>query len=364
MNRRDFLAMTSLALASGSPLAAAAQPGTLSAAVIPGNHPLQQAWTAWKTLCVTPEGRIIDGPQDAVSHSEGQGYGAALATLFGDVETFERIYAWTEANLAVRSDALLAWRWRSTEMPHVNDRNNASDGDLFYAWALVSMGRLMGRNDLIVRATDIARDLARTCIVTHPDGSGALLFLPAEVGFDFDGGYVLNPSYIMPRAMREVAHVTGISDLDAAGQTGAMMIEALAQSGLVPDWVAITANGLSTPPPRFSFDAGYEAIRVPLFAVWSGNPQSQAVARYLAAVQANSDVAGSITVFDRASGRPKEVSDDPGYQAVSGLVYCAATTGFGAPIPQFSTNQPYYPATLQLMSLVAQAEMYPKCVPL
>ena len=313
---------------------------------------------------MTEEGRIIDGAQKSDSHSEGQGYGLALAALFGDFEGFERIHRWTEKNLAVRSDNLLAWRWSASARPNVMDMNNASDGDLFYAWALASMGRLTGRGELIERARAIAIDLARICMVPHPDGSDTIIMLPAEKGFEIENGYVFNPSYIMPRAMMELASATGVSDIAEAARSGVDIMHALASNGLVPDWVAITTDGLAPPPERFSFNAGYEAVRVPLFAVWSGLGASLPVQRYRSVVEAAAGLSGSVTVFERSTGRPMEVSPDPGYLAVSGLVTCAATRSVGAPIPAFSTAQPYYPATLQLMSLVAHMELYPSCVPL
>ena len=39
----------------------------------------------------------------------------------------------------------------------------------------------------------------------------------------------------------------------------------------------------------------------------------------------------------------------------------AGTTG--SDIPPFGTDQPYYPATLHLMALVAHTELYPSCIP-
>ncbi|AMY68614.1 hypothetical protein AKL17_1359 [Frigidibacter mobilis] len=89
------------------------------AASIPADHPLQAAWQAWRGSYVAPEGRVVDSFQQGASHSEGQGYGMALALSFGDGETFRRMFTWTETNLALRSDALLAWRWLPDALPHV-----------------------------------------------------------------------------------------------------------------------------------------------------------------------------------------------------------------------------------------------------
>jgi endoglucanase len=186
--------------------------------------------------------------------------------------------------------------------------------------------------------------------------------LPGADGFATQKGFLVNPSYYMTRAMTDLAAASGVDALADLATDGTALINQMAQSGLVPDWAEITAKGPVAPPKRFSFNAGYEAIRVPLFAVWSGTPSSPGVARFVAA-SAHNDPAKPAIVFDRRTGKPIEQSSDPGYQAVAALVSCAANGVLGAPIPTFTTNQPYYPATLHLMSLIAQAEGYPQCVP-
>ncbi|MDR7127163.1 glycosyl hydrolase family 8 [Pseudotabrizicola sp. 4114] len=364
MNRRRFIrslgvALSGLALPQG---AWAQQPRSIAGAIPPG-HALQASWQAWKTLCLRPDGRVIDGFQNEDSHSEGQSYGLTLAAAFDDEAAFESIRIWTEENLAIRDDALLAWRWRHDQRPHVPDDNNASDGDLFYAWALSAMAARHDRPELAQRARMIAQDLVSVCSVPHPNGSGSLLFLPAQQGFAADTGFTINPSYYMPRAMRELAAATGVSQLQRLADDGVALMTDLAESGLVPDWVTITADGWVPPPERFSFNAGYEAMRVPLFAVWSGNPEQPSARRYAAAAQTNPPDE-TTTVFERGSGASLERSPHRGYQAVVGLVSCAVSGSVGAAIPAFATDQPYYPATLHLMALVAQAEIYPQCVPI
>ena len=70
------------------------------------------------------------------------------------------------------------------------------------------------------------------------------------------------------------------------------------------------------------------------------------------------------TVFDRYSGAVIEASPDAGYAAIAALIDCAVQTVEGAAIPAFTTSQPYYPATLHLMTLLAQITVYPRCFPL
>ncbi|MEO8242007.1 MAG: glycosyl hydrolase family 8 [bacterium] len=363
MKRRQFVASLGMAAVA----AGLAQRGWSGqnqgiAGVIAPDHPLQAAWQAWKTLCLSPEGRVVDGFQNSDSHSEGQGYGLTLAAAFDDVAAFDSIYAWTEKNLAVRPDALLAWRWKHDQTPSVPDHNNASDGDLFYAWALSSMAARHGRDDLADRARAIATDLARLCVVAHPDGNGGLLFLPGETGFTTGAEYVINLSYYFPRAMHDLAAASGAASLDKVAEDGVALMTSIAQQRLVPDWITVGPQGWSAPPAGFSADSGYEAMRIPLFAMWSGQADAEAVRRYVAA-SAAAGGKDAVAVFDASTGEPRERSPHPGYAAISALAACAGSGSIGAAIPAFSTDQPYYPATLHLMALVAQAELFPQCVP-
>ena len=148
MNRRHFLSM----LGAAPTLAAMGGQGASAQGLLNSEDLAQQAaavWQAWKGAYLQPSGRVVDGLQQNASHSEGQGYGAVLAVEFADQEALTRILDWTEANLALRGDSLLAWRYLPDASNPVPDLNNASDGDLFYAWALVrAAARHSGRSEL------------------------------------------------------------------------------------------------------------------------------------------------------------------------------------------------------------------------
>jgi endo-1,4-beta-D-glucanase Y len=327
-------------------------------------HPLAAVWDAWKAAYMEPNGRVVDLMQGGASHSESQGYGLLLAATMQDADAFNTIDDWTIRHLRIRQDNLLAWRWLPQTTPAVPDNNNASDGDLFYAWALIRAAKAFDRPALTERATAIARDLSDTCIQNHPDGSGRLVLTPAATGFQRDTGLIWNPSYLMPLAMEDVADATGTDRLRIAARDGISILDDLASLGLVPDWVELRAEG-SAPVAGMTDANGYEAMRTPLFLIWSGMPQHLAVMQQARAYGAANTVAGSTpTVMDRLNGRVLEVSDNPGYSAVSGLVGCAVRANAGSFMPSFDPSQPYYPATLQFMTLLAQIETLPRCVPL
>ncbi|MBN8290353.1 glycosyl hydrolase family 5 [Rhodobacter sp. NTK016B] len=322
-------------------------------------------WDAWKTAYLQPDGRVVDTLQREASHSEGQGYGALLATEFEDQEAFNRIVQWSEANLAVRGDGLLAWRYLPDETVHVPDLNNASDGDLFYAWGLVRAAARFDDRRYLVRAQQVARALAETCIAPAMDSAGGTVFLPAAQGFVHEDRVVFNPSYIMPLAMREVASATGVVELAQTAQHAEALLSRLAASGPVPDWVQMTESGIA-PAEGFSTDAGYEAMRVPLYLVWSGLNRHPAVTQmmrvYDRTVQPGVPVP---TRIDPLSGTVLEASNDPGYRALAALVSCAGDTGaVGSDMPPFDPSQPYYPATLQMFAMIAANQVSPECVPI
>jgi len=356
MNRRGFLASTSSAAVLGLGRAALAEEPRGTA------HPLWPLWQAWSAAFLDFSGRVIDVPQARASHSEGQGYGMLLAAEFGDADAFRRMADWTHANLAIRPDNLLAWRWLPDTPERVPDLNNASDGDLFYAWALLRGAERFNAPDWRARAIGVAADLARKCVASRPDRPGAPILLPAEYGFLSESGIVFNPSYIMPRALRALSSATGDEQFGRIAETGLALMAELAANGLVPDWLELTVAGYR-PAEGFSQHAGYEAIRVPLFLTWSGEHDHPALRRAANAMAlAPEGVAG--TVIDASTGSIIEVSPDPGYRAVAALASCAAGGGIGAAIPPFTQNQPYYPATLHLFTMLAQIETLPRCRPI
>jgi endoglucanase len=364
MNRRHFLTLLGAtpAFAAAGGTGGSAQ-GLLATADL--SRTAAPVWQAWKTAYLQSDGRVVDGLQHNASHSEGQGYGALLATEFQDHDAFRRILDWTEARLSVRGDGLLAWRFLPGESNPVPDMNNASDGDLFYAWALVRAAQRFNDRGYLTRAAQTAESLARHCILPNPSNTAETLFLPAAQGFVHADRVIFNPSYVMPLALREVAAATGVTDLARTAQNAEAILLRLAQSGPVPDWIQVTETGMTT-APDFSANAGYEAMRVPLYLVWSGLNRHPAVAQmqrlYDRTVQAGVPVP---TILEPLSGSVIEASNDPGYRALAALISCAGSAGqIGSLMPPFDPSQPYYPATLQMFAMIAANQVTPECVPI
>lgn len=361
MNRRQLISGIGAAgaLACASPALGQAG-GALTLSM------LSAAWALWKSRHLDPSGRVVDELQNGASHSEGQGYGLTLAAAMGDEQAASAIVRWTEDTLAIRDDGLLAWRWLPNRAQSIPDTNNASDGDLFFAWGCLRAGRRFDRPSLIERARDIASSLSERCLVPDPRGNGRLLFIPAVEGFERDGSVIVNPSYAMPQALAELGSVTGEPELVQAARDSLTLLSDLAAEGTTPDWIAVTSRGLAV-DSILSDRTGYEAVRMPLFLIWSGFEQHPMVERHRTTLAATGPRPSQApVVLERTTGEVVEWSGESGYHALMTMLGCGMRSNSNPffPVPPFGANQPYYPSTLHLMALAAQITRYPTCVPL
>ncbi|MCX7375071.1 MAG: glycosyl hydrolase family 8, partial [Alphaproteobacteria bacterium] len=238
---------------------------------------LRQQWGQFRSRFMAPDGRIIDTGNRNISHSEGQGWGMLMALAADDRASFERIWAWTRRTLDRPRDALSAWRFRPQAANPVEDMNNATDGDLFLAWALLEAGRIWGATEHTESGQAIGRDILR--LLVRPAGGMALL-LPGARGFERRDHVIVNPSYYCFPALRVLA--AGVPDpawLRVAGDGLSLLRAArFGRWGLPPDWLSVHKQDrrLTLPSnwaPRFSYDA----VRVPLYLGWVGLGQEPAL---------------------------------------------------------------------------------------
>lgn len=308
------------------------------------------AWSAWKSRFLSGDGRIIDDGNAGISHSEGQGFGALLAQANGDRSAFQQIETWTQANLLVRHDHLMGWRWREGMGVASEDQVTATDGDLFRAWALLRASRDSGWPEWAGRAEDIARDIATRCLRPDPRVPSSPLLLPGSASRADAKRVLINPSYIMPRALRELGSAAARPELIAAADHGETVLAELAALGAVPDWVDVTPEGYAA-PVEHDYLSGFDALRVPLYLVWSGNTEHGAVKRG-ANIMARANLVDHVAVVTTLGGDVREQSNFAGYLAIWYLASCRqAAKTFGA-----SADQPYYPATLELLETLAARE--------
>ena len=220
-------------------------------------------WESFKQSFVEPAGRVVDNGQDRISHSEGQGFAMLFAVHYDDRAAFDRLWQWTQKNLQVRDDALLAWRWEQGR--GATDRNNAADGDLFVAWALVRAGDKWKSAELSAAGKRIAQDI-RTKLMRRT--AHGLVLLPGLEGFDKPDGMTINLSYWVFPALRDLDRADPAPEWEELARSGIAILRYsyFGRWRLPPDWLKLgekVAPG-GQPPERFGFDA----VRIPVYLLW------------------------------------------------------------------------------------------------
>ncbi|MBR0662849.1 glycosyl hydrolase family 5 [Roseomonas hellenica] len=352
-DRRSLLA----ACAGAAAFTLGARPRPAQAQSDAAGASLAPSWRAYRARFLTPDGRVIDTGNQNVSHSEGQGFGMIFAARSGDREAFERIWNWTRRSLRRPRDTLHAWRYRPMAQPPVDDLNNATDGDLYIAWALAIAAE---RWSVVVwrqQAASIAREILRNCV---RDLRGRTLLLPGADGFDHADRIVINPSYYVFPALRQLAAIAPDplwQRLEADGL--ALLREArFGRWGLTPDWLELPKSAGEARiaagwPPRFSFDA----VRTPLLLAWAGQVTAPSVSASLrfwldgthARVPAWADLQTNAVADFAASN---------GVIAIMRLLTAAtgaARSGLVLPAP--SREDDYYASSLILLSHAAAADL-------
>ena len=224
-------------------------------------------WQSYKQRFVSPDGRVIDTGNGNVSHSEGQGFGMILAFAAEDRAAFASMWSWTKTHLSRTDTGLLAWRFDPAQSEPVKDPNNATDGDLLIAWALLNAAEAWNMPKYAQQSQSLRAAILREACTSH---AGRRVLLPGRLGFVADGVATLNPSYYVWPALDAFARLEPLwNDVisDGADLIGAA---AFGSWGLPTDWIQIDAAGLVQPaagrPARFGFDA----VRVPLYLILSG----------------------------------------------------------------------------------------------
>jgi endoglucanase len=252
--------------------AAVLAPGAAQSPALVGMLREAEAWAAYKAKFVTEAGRVVDTANGLISHSEGQGYGLLLAVAAGDRASFERIWGWTRANLAVRDDALFAWRWEPDHRPAVADLNDSADGDILVAWALAEAAEAWSEDAYRVASRRIAVEVGRKLVLWKaPDGP---VLLPAVAGFaaeDRSDGPVVSLSYYIFPAFARLGLAAPEFDWERLSRSGLRLIEAsrFGEHDLPVDWISL-AGGKPHAADGFAPNFAYNSIRIPLYLAWGG----------------------------------------------------------------------------------------------
>lgn len=316
-------------------------------------------WQAWKGRFLTATGRVVDTANGMMSHSEGQGYGMLLAVAANDRPAFEAIWGWTRANLMVRPDELVAWRWEPDKRSGMGDVNNATDGDILIAWALAEAAEWWAEVSYRVAARRVAVELARKTFLLKT--KWGTLVLPAVDGFSSEergDGPVINLSYWVFPALDRLRLVAPEIDWKGASQSGLDLLKEtrFGAARLPTDWVALK-DDKPKPAEGFPTTFGYNAVRIPLYMAWAGIGERDHYAPFVAAWRGKAP--GTVDVSDGKS----EPLANAGYRAVAALTLCATTgAAFPTDLRAPAAQDDYYPATLRLLALVAVRMRYPACL--
>lgn len=320
------------------------------------------AFARYKASYVEPDGRVVDTANGNISHSEGQGYAMLIAAKLGDRDTFEKVWRWTRENLMVREDNLIAWKWDPTANPRVVDLNNATDGDLLVIWALTTAAEIWEEPQYLEAAREIALDLAKYTLTDTPFGE---VFLPGAAGFsplDREDGPVINLSYWVFPARDAIATVAPEFDWSTIFTNGVKILEASGEGlhKLPPEWTSLAGEA---PQPADGFDAvfGFNAIRIPLYLAWAGY-DGEPLAHFAGLYDERADMGPF--VIDLETGAAVQPLEESGFRAIATLVECARSDDPGRAhrIDLSGAPEFYYPDTLNLLSAIAQTEMYPQCL--
>jgi len=307
---------------------------------------VDRAWDAYVDRFITDEGRVIDTGNGNISHSEGQGWGMMLAQHYGDQQTFHKLWQWTRQQLGRHDVSLFSWRYDPSKTPPVRDNNNASDGDLFIAWALYLAAEQWDNRNYANASSSIRRAIVDELVT---DMAGYTVLLPGIEGFKHSDTADLNLSYWFVPAMQDFAEIAPEEPWQALIDDGVSLLDetTFGRYRLPTDWVTLTGDGVVSPAeewePRFSFDA----VRIPLYFAWGGRDEGASI--------------GSITAF----------WNDPAYQPASAWINVTTDERAEYPISRgvrainaFANNQAlpdpvpkeeddYYSATLLLLTHMA-----------
>lgn len=315
-----------------------------------------EEWEAFASAFMRPDGRVVDTANGGISHSEGQGYGLMLAWMAGDREDFERIWTFTQQELRIRDDGLFAWKWAEGDRPRVKDINNASDGDILIAYALEAAGTAWGD----ARYRQASQEIRGVLKVSMFENTRAgMVLLPGAEGFTQDAGVITNPSYWVQEAFTLFAEVEDDDIWTRVKKGLEPLLRAQAEVGTVlsPEWMSVSRSGDVERAPSLDAGFGYNALRVPLYAVRDGGKRDVVLARIVEQVTTES---GDMLILN-AEGDVTQTLTDPGYKALAGLARCAILKQPEGVIPAFTPTD-YYPSVLHLLSLSAARVKAPECI--
>ncbi|MDD1779826.1 glycosyl hydrolase family 8 [Enterovibrio sp. ZSDZ35] len=303
-------------------------------------------WASFKQSFVTSEGRVVDTANKRISHSEGQGYGMLMAVHYEDKAMFSKLWSWTERHLQREVDSLFSWKWQP-QKPHIPDKNNASDGDVLIAWALMRAHSQWPRLGYNAKAKNIVRDL-QTSHMRRVNGETVLL--PGTHGFSFGDRTIVNPGYWVYPALASFSKYDKVWNALSDSGLSILSKNLYGDAKLTPDWLQYSAKGWQ-PANSFPSQFSYSNYRIPLYMVWGNksHPLNRNFTRWI-----GKDNAAWIDVI---SGEKANYPPPAGARAIAQLVAMAnGTRSVDQGISITPQGKDYYSDSLVLLSHMAYKE--------
>lgn len=306
-------------------------------------------WSQFKSAYIE-NGRVIDKAQNGISHTEGQGMALLLAVQNDDPDTFTQIWEWTQRNLQVREDRLFAWSW--SPGVGVNDMNNASDGDLFIAWALSRAYKKWNEPRYLFAAIQVSQSIREKLLRRTDKG---IVLLPGAIGFEKPEGLKLNLSYWVFPAINELSNLDPAPEWDDLRFTGLKLIEE-ARFGkwqLPPDWLRLQGN-IITPTDDDRF--GYDAVRIPLYLIWGRHATPSNIRPFQ---NFWSSFAGKPLLpawVNVNTGEMAPYNASSGFQSIAALTLAYPQIE-STSLPNFNPSQGYYSSMLSLFTKLALEDL-------
>lgn len=345
--------------ASGAPMPVrGANPVPLAATGL-GPNWLANAWATYKQHFVR-EGRVIDDV-NRISHSEGQGYAMLIAVKAGDRAGFNEIWQWTQRELYIDPSGLAAWKWDDRASRPISDQNNASDGDILIAWALIEAGQTWHDASYVRAARRIVSAIETLNVAAT--GAGPVL-IPGRIGFspaDHPDGQVLNLSYWVFPALDRFREIEPEADWAAIRETGLRLLREsrFGPLQLPSDWISVR-TGKPAPAQTFPARFSYNAIRIPLYLAWAKITDPNLLRSFARLWNEKLNLGPFET--ELASGSALASFGGTGFKAVVATAKCALHHDKLDPSLRKVEAETYYSTTLHILSLIALQERYPECL--
>ena len=326
-------------------------------------------FAAYKALFID-DGRVLDTGNGDVSHSEGQGYAMLFAVGANDKDTFDALWQWSQRVLQ-REDKLFSWRYRpcpTHDRACIDDINNASDGEILIAWALLRAADKWDDEDYASAATAIINKVESTLI---KDTEQLTLLLPGEVGFEDDSSVQVNLSYWIFPALKDIAqHANQPEKWNQLYTSGLALLakSQFSQYGLPSDWVRVEnsignrignrVDNNHREEVRLSLDKvisaeyGFNAVRIPLHLAWSGPSTIEQHATLFEPFNAWWEQPKTPATVNLLTEKVADYEMTLGMRAVETAV-SHLTQGTEVDWPEINRTTDYYSASLTLLSMLA-----------